>query len=113
MKSLSRILGAPIDSAQVNEEFAEIAANLHHERAIGATSYLDCFRNGPGRNRLRTLTGMGIQALQQLTGKSSLRSLVSVFARATDTNLQVSTSSSTTAPPSSRTVASATPSSSR
>lgn len=47
-KSLSRILGAPLDSPQVHEEYAEIAANLHHERAIGATSYLACFQNGAG-----------------------------------------------------------------
>ncbi|KAL8292787.1 hypothetical protein RQP46_001399 [Phenoliferia psychrophenolica] len=44
-----------------NTEFAEIAANLHHERAIGATSYLDCFKNGPGRNGLRMWTGTGAQ----------------------------------------------------
>lgn len=47
-RALSRILGAPLDSPQVHEEYAEIAANLHHERAVGATSYLACFRNGPG-----------------------------------------------------------------
>ncbi|KAK4701536.1 hypothetical protein P7C70_g4694, partial [Phenoliferia sp. Uapishka_3] len=68
MRALSRILSAPEDSPEVNQEFAEIAANLHHERAIGATSYLDCFRNGPGRNGLRMWTGIGIQALQQLSG---------------------------------------------
>ncbi|KAK4699649.1 MFS transporter, SP family, sugar:H+ symporter, partial [Phenoliferia sp. Uapishka_3] len=68
LRSLSRIMSAPKDSPEVNAEFAEIAANLHQERAIGATSYLDCFRNGPGRNGLRMWTGIGIQALQQLTG---------------------------------------------
>ncbi|ORY49729.1 general substrate transporter [Leucosporidium creatinivorum] len=67
-KALSRILGAPMDSPQVHEEYAEIAANLHHERAVGATSYLACFQNGAGRNGLRMWTGIGIQALQQLTG---------------------------------------------
>ncbi|CEQ42023.1 SPOSA6832_03794, partial [Sporobolomyces salmonicolor] len=67
-RALSRILKADPDSQEVNEELAEIAANLHHERAVGATSYLDCFRNGPGRNGLRTWTGIGLQALQQLTG---------------------------------------------
>lgn len=67
-RALSRVLRADVDSQEVNEELAEIAANLHHERAIGATSYLDCFRSGPGRNALRTWTGIGLQALQQLTG---------------------------------------------
>ncbi|SCV69442.1 BQ2448_2462 [Microbotryum intermedium] len=88
-RALSRILSAPVDSAQVHEEYAEIAANLHHERALGPASksknilgpesarpystdvfsgYLECFRSGPGKNALRTWTGIGLQALQQLTG---------------------------------------------
>ncbi|KAI5475107.1 hypothetical protein MNV49_001932 [Pseudohyphozyma bogoriensis] len=67
-RSLARILSSEIDSPVVREEFAEIAANLHHERAVGATSYLDCFRSGPGRNSLRMWTGIGLQSLQQLTG---------------------------------------------
>ncbi|KDE04829.1 hypothetical protein MVLG_04793 [Microbotryum lychnidis-dioicae p1A1 Lamole] len=67
-RALSRILSAPVDSAQVHEEYAEIAANLHHERALGSASYLDTFRSGPGKNALRTWTGIGLQALQQLTG---------------------------------------------
>ncbi|SCV69824.1 BQ2448_1218 [Microbotryum intermedium] len=66
--SLARVLGTDIDSAAVNEEFAEIAASLHHERSLGGSSYIDCFRNGPGKNGLRTWTGIGLQALQQLTG---------------------------------------------
>lgn len=71
----------------VNEEFSEIAANIHHERSIGATSYIDCFRSGgAAKTRKRVLvrytqaatsvspradmnkTGIGLQALQQLTG---------------------------------------------
>ena len=66
--AIAKIMGRPIDSPEVNEEYAEIAANLHHERAVGATSYLACFKMGPGKNAQRVLTGMGIQALQQLTG---------------------------------------------
>lgn len=68
-RALSRILARPVDSSEVNEEFAEIAANLHHERAVGATSYLACFKNGPGKNSLRMWTGLGIQFIQQLTGE--------------------------------------------
>ncbi|GAA5914242.1 sugar porter family MFS transporter [Sporobolomyces salmoneus] len=67
-RSLARIFKSDPDSQTVNEELAEIAANIHHERSLGTATYLDCFRGGPGRNRLRTLTGCGIQALQQLTG---------------------------------------------
>ncbi|SCZ89635.1 BZ3500_MvSof-1268-A1-R1_Chr9g10507 [Microbotryum saponariae] len=67
-RSLARVLGTDIDSAAVNEEFAEIAASLHHERSLGGSSYIDCFRNGEGKNGLRTWTGIGLQALQQLTG---------------------------------------------
>ncbi|KDE03657.1 hypothetical protein MVLG_05847 [Microbotryum lychnidis-dioicae p1A1 Lamole] len=67
-RSLARVLGTDVDSAAVNEEFAEIAAALHHERSLGGSSYLDCFRNGEGKNGLRTWTGIAIQALQQLTG---------------------------------------------
>ncbi|GAA5851648.1 hypothetical protein JCM3766R1_002015 [Sporobolomyces carnicolor] len=67
-RALARIFKADPDSQEVNEELAEIAANIHHERSLGTATYLDCFKGGPGRNRLRTLTGMGLQALQQLTG---------------------------------------------
>ncbi|GAA6017582.1 hypothetical protein JCM11491_005291 [Sporobolomyces phaffii] len=67
-RSLARIFKDHPDSQQVNEELADIASNIHHERSLGTATYLDCFRGGPGRNRLRTLTGMGLQALQQLTG---------------------------------------------
>jgi MFS transporter, SP family, sugar:H+ symporter len=66
--SLARVLRADIDSAEVKAEFDEIEANLIHEQSIGQTSYLDCFRNGPGHNRARVLTGIFLQAWQQLTG---------------------------------------------
>lgn len=67
-RALARVLRADPDSAEVNEELAEIAANIHHERSLGTATYLDCFKGGPGRNGLRTWTGIGLQALQQLTG---------------------------------------------
>ncbi|GAA5881110.1 hypothetical protein JCM5296_000847 [Sporobolomyces johnsonii] len=66
-RSLARILGVEADSPQVAEEYAEIAAQIHHTRSLGGTSYIDCFRN-QNRNLLRTMTGIGLQALQQLTG---------------------------------------------
>jgi MFS transporter, SP family, sugar:H+ symporter len=67
-RNLARVLRADIDSAEVKADFAEIEANLRHEQEIAQTSYLDCFRNGPGHNRARVLTGIFLQAWQQLTG---------------------------------------------
>ena len=67
-RNLARVLRADIDSAEVKGEYDEIEANLRHEESLGQTSYIDCFRNGPGRNRLRVLTGIFLQAWQQLTG---------------------------------------------
>lgn len=89
MKSLSRLFSAPenslvnikrrisnlanpMSSEVVLEEYREIMANILHERAISSTSYFDCFRYGEGKNRLRVMTGIGLQALQQLTGAHSL-----------------------------------------
>jgi hypothetical protein len=66
--NLGRVLRADIDSAEVKAELEEIEANLRHEQSVGQTSYIDCFKNGPGRNRLRVLTGIFLQAWQQLTG---------------------------------------------
>jgi len=67
-RNLARVLRADVDSAEVKAEYGEIEANLRHEEEVGQTSYLDCFSNGPGRNRLRVLTGIFLQAWQQLTG---------------------------------------------
>lgn len=75
-QALARVLGQPADSSAVHEEYAEIASNLHHERAIGATSYLDCFKSGAGRNALRVWTGIALQGLQQLTGIVSRRDML-------------------------------------
>jgi len=47
------------------EELAEIKANHDYEMQLGSASYLDCFKK-PLVYRL--MTGIGLQALQQLTG---------------------------------------------
>lgn len=65
--SLGRLLSLPAESEQVSREYDEVNDALLIEREIGSGSYADCFKS-KGRYRLRTLTGMGIQALQQLTG---------------------------------------------
>ncbi|KAK3682868.1 general substrate transporter [Podospora appendiculata] len=63
--SLGRLRKLPRDHPAVLDELAEIKANNDFELAIGKASYIDCFR-GPMLKRM--LTGMGLQALQQLTG---------------------------------------------
>jgi len=49
-------------------ELEEIRLNLKHEDELGSGSYLDCFRSTDNRIRFRTLSGIFIQAWQQLTG---------------------------------------------
>ncbi|KAK3316879.1 glucose transporter-like protein [Apodospora peruviana] len=64
-KSLGRLRKLPPQHPAVQDELGEVQASHDFETAIGKASYRDCFRKGM---RKRTLTGMGIQALQQLTG---------------------------------------------
>jgi hypothetical protein len=49
----------------VEAELAEIQASHDHEKSLGETSWLDCFRKPLLK---RQCTGMAIQALQQLSG---------------------------------------------
>lgn len=64
-KSLSRLRRLNVDHPALQEELAEIEANHQYELSLGSASYLECFKP-PIRKRL--LTGMALQALQQLTG---------------------------------------------
>lgn len=64
-KSLSRLRRIPVDHPALVEELAEIQANHEYEMAIGEASYLACFMPPI---RKRQLTGIALQALQQLTG---------------------------------------------
>ncbi|KAF9563068.1 MFS monosaccharide transporter [Agrocybe pediades] len=66
--SLSRLVGAPANSVEVETELEEIRANYEEEVALGESSYLDCFRFTKNKIFLRTMTGIFIQAWQQLTG---------------------------------------------
>ncbi|CAH7666752.1 general substrate transporter [Phakopsora pachyrhizi] len=66
--SIGRLLSVPTDSHLVQEELDEVNESLKAERDLARSSYIDCFRSGPGKYRLRTLTGMSLQALQQLSG---------------------------------------------
>ncbi|KAI1408381.1 high-affinity glucose transporter [Hypoxylon sp. FL1857] len=64
-KSLSRLRRIGANDDAIQSELREIQANHDYEMSIGSATYLDCFREGMLK---RTLTGMGLQALQQLTG---------------------------------------------
>ncbi|KAL9947314.1 Plasma membrane low glucose sensor [Verticillium nonalfalfae] len=63
--ALSRLRRLPSDAPSIQTELHEIVANHEFEMSLGKSSYLDCFR---GHMIKRQLTGMGLQALQQLTG---------------------------------------------
>ncbi|KAJ2934831.1 hypothetical protein H1R20_g2314, partial [Candolleomyces eurysporus] len=66
--ALSRLTRLPSDHPEVTQELSEIRENLEHERAIGESSYADCFKWNESKIGFRTLTGIFIQAWQQLTG---------------------------------------------
>ncbi|KAL0961554.1 hypothetical protein HGRIS_006493 [Hohenbuehelia grisea] len=66
--ALSRLTSLPPNDPIVEAELDDIRANLEAERALGESSYLDCFRSSNNKLALRTLTGIFIQAWQQLTG---------------------------------------------
>lgn len=65
--SLSRLRRLDITHPALVEELAEIEANHEYELALGPDSYKDMFFGSPHMGR-RTLTGCGLQMLQQLTG---------------------------------------------
>ncbi|KAF2658098.1 high affinity glucose transporter RGT2 [Lophiostoma macrostomum CBS 122681] len=75
-KALSRVRGQPIDSEFIQDELAEIIANHEYEMSIvPQTSYLgswmSCFEGkitSPSSNLRRTVTGILLQMMQQLTG---------------------------------------------
>jgi len=66
--ALSRLTSLHPEDPEVTAELDEIRLNLKHEEALGESSYLVCFRSSDNRILFRTLTGIFIQAWQQLTG---------------------------------------------
>lgn len=64
-RSLGRIRRLAHDHPAIQTELAEIKANHDFETSLGKASYLDCFRPPILK---RQLTGIFLQALQQLTG---------------------------------------------
>lgn len=67
-KALSFLRRLPTDHAAIAAELAEVQAIHEAEIRSGNGSYLDCFKPPILK---RQLTGMGLQALQQLTGMLS------------------------------------------
>jgi sugar porter (SP) family MFS transporter len=65
-RSLARLRHLPVDDPDLLEELAEIQANHNYELSLGSSSYMELIRNASIRKRL--FTGIGLQALQQLTG---------------------------------------------
>ncbi|RLV89335.1 High-affinity glucose transporter SNF3 [Spathaspora sp. JA1] len=70
LKSLSKLRRLSPDDSDLIEELVEIKANYDYELSFGKTTILDCFRPGGGRHkqRLRMLTGIGVQFFQQCSG---------------------------------------------
>lgn len=67
-RALSRLTSLPVDDPEVQLELEDIRTALKQEQEIGESSYMDCFRTGHNKIALRTLSGIFIQAWQQLTG---------------------------------------------
>lgn len=65
--SLSRLRRLDITHPALIEELAEIEANHEYELSLGPSTYHDVFLGSPHLGR-RTLTGCGLQMLQQLVG---------------------------------------------
>jgi SP family sugar:H+ symporter-like MFS transporter len=65
-RSLGTLRRLPAAHPAIQEELAEIKADHEYQLTLGSASYIDCFR---GSMRKKQLTGMGVQALQQLTGE--------------------------------------------
>lgn len=105
-KALSFLRRLPTDHQAIAAELAEVQATHETEISVGQGSYLDCFRPPILK---RQVTGMGLQALQQLSGKlnpSILRYPLALRPRRTKAKvyLQVSTSFSITGPSTSKTL---------
>jgi sugar porter (SP) family MFS transporter len=67
-RALARLISVSPDDPQVELELGEIRANLRAEEELGESSYLDCFRNTHNKILFRVMTGIFLQAWQQLTG---------------------------------------------
>lgn len=107
-KALARLRRVDVNHPVIIEELSEIQANHEFELRLGNATYLEILRGSIGK---RLATGCGIQALQQLAGVNFICTLPhQLYYMLHPTNN--SFSQSTTAPLSSKTLVSKTPSSS-
>lgn len=67
-RSLGRLNSSDLDDPLVRTELADIQTNLEIELTHGTGSYADCFKFGQRQHFTRTMTGIFLQAWQQLTG---------------------------------------------
>lgn len=67
-RAMSRLTSLPPSDPEIDAELDEIRQNLREEQEHGESSYADCFKRSHNRIALRTLSGIFIQAWQQLTG---------------------------------------------
>ncbi|KAI0820337.1 MFS monosaccharide transporter [Trametes gibbosa] len=67
-KALSRLTSLDPQDPEVETELNDIRIALKEEQELGESSYLDCFKFTHNKIALRTLSGIFIQAWQQLTG---------------------------------------------
>ena len=65
LESLKLLRRLPADHPTIRAEIEEIKGNYEYEKSLGSASYAECFKGNIGK---RTLTGLGIQCLQQLVG---------------------------------------------
>ncbi|EGV62418.1 Plasma membrane low glucose sensor [Yamadazyma tenuis] len=70
LQSLSKLRKIDVSDPDLIEELVEIKASYDYEMSFGKTKWIDCFKNGGGRNKqvLRMLTGMGVHVFQQCSG---------------------------------------------
>ncbi|KAG9091559.1 hypothetical protein FRC07_011828, partial [Ceratobasidium sp. 392] len=66
--ALARLLSLHPEDPEVETELNDIRANLREEEELGSDSYADCFKQGPNKILTRVMTGIFLQAWQQLTG---------------------------------------------
>jgi len=67
-RALARLISASPEDPEVAVELNEIRANLRAEEELGEAGYADCFRMSHNKILFRVMTGIWLQAWQQLTG---------------------------------------------
>ena len=66
-RSLKFLRRLDVDHPAIQQELSEIDASYEYELSLGSASYAECFKGTIGK---RTFTGIGLQCLQQLAGRS-------------------------------------------